>query len=137
MLDMLLAPFTAVAELVDAGGPVVEWILISCIVMWTLVIERVRDMGGERTIGQLIETLPPAVDDAAMRRHYELVAGTKTGTLFRLEEDDSWFHGIEGMPNATLQIGDGDHLAVAGKRAFSELLAQDLVKLGVLTRGAP
>ena len=23
-----------------------------------------------------------------------------------------WFHGIEGMPNATLQLGDGDHLAV-------------------------
>ncbi|MFA5941547.1 MAG: MotA/TolQ/ExbB proton channel family protein [Sinimarinibacterium sp.] len=40
MLDLLLAPFTAVSELVESGGPVVEWILISCIVMWTLVIER-------------------------------------------------------------------------------------------------
>ncbi len=36
------------------------------------------------SFGQLVETLPPAVDDAAMRAHYELVAGAKTGTLFRL-----------------------------------------------------
>ncbi|HYB39146.1 MAG TPA: polyprenyl synthetase family protein [Mycobacterium sp.] len=36
------------------------------------------------SFGQLVETLPPAADDAALRRHYELVAGAKTGTLFRL-----------------------------------------------------
>jgi len=36
------------------------------------------------SFGQLVETLPPAVDDAALRRHYELVVGAKTGTLFRL-----------------------------------------------------
>jgi geranylgeranyl pyrophosphate synthase len=36
------------------------------------------------SFGQLVETLPPTVDDGALRRHYELVAGAKTGTLFRL-----------------------------------------------------
>lgn len=43
-------------------------------------LDRISDL----SFGQLIETLPPAVDDAAMRRHYELVAGAKTGALFRL-----------------------------------------------------
>ena len=43
-------------------------------------LDRISDL----SFGQLIETLPPAVDDAAMRRHYEVVAGAKTGTLFRL-----------------------------------------------------
>jgi geranylgeranyl pyrophosphate synthase len=43
-------------------------------------LDRISDL----SFGQLIETLPPAVDDGAMRRHYELVAGAKTGTLFRL-----------------------------------------------------
>lgn len=40
MLDFLLAPFYAVAALIEGGGPVVEWILVSCVVMWTLIIER-------------------------------------------------------------------------------------------------
>ena len=43
-------------------------------------LDRISDL----SFGQLVETLPPAVDDAALRRHYELVAGAKTGTLFRL-----------------------------------------------------
>ncbi|MET0756668.1 MAG: polyprenyl synthetase family protein [Mycobacterium sp.] len=43
-------------------------------------LDRLADL----SFGQLVETLPPAVDDAALRRHYELVAGAKTGTLFRL-----------------------------------------------------
>ena len=43
-------------------------------------LDRLSDL----SFGQLVETLPPAVDDAALRRHYELVAGAKTGTLFRL-----------------------------------------------------
>ena len=42
------------------------------------------DRLSDLSFGQLVETLPPAVDDAALRRHYELVAGAKTGTLFRL-----------------------------------------------------
>jgi biopolymer transport protein ExbB len=40
MLDFLFAPFSAVAELVEAGGPAVEWIFIACLVMWALIIER-------------------------------------------------------------------------------------------------
>ncbi len=42
------------------------------------------DQLSDLSFGQLVETLPPAVDAAALRRHYELVAGAKTGTLFRL-----------------------------------------------------
>lgn len=42
--------------------------------------DRISDL----SFGQLLETMPPAVDDIAMRRHYELVAGAKTGTMFRL-----------------------------------------------------
>ncbi|WP_327139164.1 polyprenyl synthetase family protein [Nocardia sp. NBC_01327] len=57
-----------------------------------VVFERVGEAPGityadrlsDLSFGQLIETLPPSVDDAALRRHYELVAGAKTGTLFRL-----------------------------------------------------
>jgi geranylgeranyl pyrophosphate synthase len=43
-------------------------------------LDRISDL----SFGQLVETLPPTVDDGALRRHYELVAGAKTGTLFRL-----------------------------------------------------
>lgn len=38
----------------------------------------------ELSFGQLIEILPPDLDDAALRRHYRAVAGAKTGTLFRV-----------------------------------------------------
>ncbi len=40
MLDFFTAPFTALGQLINAGGPVVVWIFIACVVMWTLVIER-------------------------------------------------------------------------------------------------
>jgi geranylgeranyl pyrophosphate synthase len=43
-------------------------------------LDRLSDL----SFGQLVETMPPEFDDAAMRRHYETVAGAKTGTLFRL-----------------------------------------------------
>jgi len=42
------------------------------------------DQISDLSFGQIVETLPPAFNDAALRRHYELVAGAKTGTLFRL-----------------------------------------------------
>lgn len=42
------------------------------------------DQLSDLSFGQLVETLPPAPDAAALRRHYEVVAGAKTGTLFRL-----------------------------------------------------
>lgn len=40
MLDFLFAPFNAVADLVAAGGPAVEWIFMASLLMWTLVVER-------------------------------------------------------------------------------------------------
>ena len=40
MIDLLLAPFAAVGDLVDAGGVAVEWIFLSCLLMWTIAIER-------------------------------------------------------------------------------------------------
>lgn len=40
MLEFLLAPFTALERLIEAGGPVVVWIFIACIIMWTLILER-------------------------------------------------------------------------------------------------
>ncbi|WP_029113373.1 polyprenyl synthetase family protein [Mycobacterium sp. URHB0044] len=43
-------------------------------------LDRISDLSA----GQIIESLPPALDDAVLRRHYELVAGAKTGTLLRL-----------------------------------------------------
>lgn len=42
------------------------------------------DQLSELSFGQLIETLPPRIDESALRRHYERVAVAKTGTLFRL-----------------------------------------------------
>lgn len=39
-MDFLLAPFTAVADLVKAGGPAVEWIFLACILMWAITFER-------------------------------------------------------------------------------------------------
>jgi biopolymer transport protein ExbB len=41
MLDSLLAPYTALENLVDGGGPFVFFIFISGVIMWTLVIERI------------------------------------------------------------------------------------------------
>ena len=41
MLDSLLAPYTALANLVDGGGPFVFLIFVSGVIMWTLVIERI------------------------------------------------------------------------------------------------
>jgi biopolymer transport protein ExbB len=40
MLDKVMAPFTALDNLVDGGGPFVFFIFISGVIMWTLVIER-------------------------------------------------------------------------------------------------
>ncbi|QIS12796.1 polyprenyl synthetase family protein [Nocardia arthritidis] len=43
-------------------------------------LDRISDLSA----GQLVETMAPEVDDVTLRRHYELVAAAKTGTLFRL-----------------------------------------------------
>ena len=39
-LEALMKPYLAVSDLMDAGGPWVVWIFITCLLMWTLVIER-------------------------------------------------------------------------------------------------
>ena len=44
MLDMVVgwlsAPFVALHAMRELGGPIVDWIFISCIAMWTLAFER-------------------------------------------------------------------------------------------------
>jgi biopolymer transport protein ExbB len=40
LLEILSAPFDALAAMRELGGPVVDWIFISCIVMWCIVVER-------------------------------------------------------------------------------------------------
>jgi biopolymer transport protein ExbB len=40
LLAKLLYPYTAVADLVDGGGPYVVWIFACGVVLWSLVLER-------------------------------------------------------------------------------------------------
>jgi biopolymer transport protein ExbB len=39
--DLFVAPFRAIAEMIDQGGPFVFWIFMNGVVLWTLVIERI------------------------------------------------------------------------------------------------
>jgi len=41
MLEILSAPFDILVHMRHLGGPVVVWIFISCVLMWTIVIERI------------------------------------------------------------------------------------------------
>lgn len=41
LLERIVAPYAAVSDLVDAGGPFVFWIFMCGLVLWTLIIERV------------------------------------------------------------------------------------------------
>jgi biopolymer transport protein ExbB len=41
MMDRFLAPYSAVADLVDAGGPFVFWIFLCGLTLWTLILERI------------------------------------------------------------------------------------------------
>lgn len=72
-------------------------------------LDRISDL----SFGQLIETLPPAVDDAAMRRHYELVAWAKTGTLFRLACSYGGTAGGLAHDQLCALMGYADQLALA------------------------
>jgi len=36
----LLAPYVAITDLFEGGGPFVFWIFLTCLVLWTLVVER-------------------------------------------------------------------------------------------------
>ena len=40
LIQALSVPYVAVAELIEGGGPFVIWIFLSCLLLWTLVIER-------------------------------------------------------------------------------------------------
>ncbi|MGQ0622666.1 MAG: MotA/TolQ/ExbB proton channel family protein [Panacagrimonas sp.] len=40
MLEGIAGPYAAIREMIAEGGPVVVWIMIACVVMWTLVFER-------------------------------------------------------------------------------------------------
>lgn len=72
-------------------------------------LDRISDL----SFGQLIETLPPAVDDAAMRRHYELVVGAKTGTMFRLACSYGGTAGGLDHDQLSALMRYADHLALA------------------------
>jgi biopolymer transport protein ExbB len=40
MLDAITAPFSALHNMRELGGPVVNWIFIACAIMWAIVLER-------------------------------------------------------------------------------------------------
>jgi biopolymer transport protein ExbB len=40
LLDTLLAPFHALHSMRDLGGPIVDWIFATCVIMWCIAIER-------------------------------------------------------------------------------------------------
>jgi biopolymer transport protein ExbB len=40
LLDALLAPFRALHTMRELGGPFVDWIFVTCVIMWCIVIER-------------------------------------------------------------------------------------------------
>ncbi|MFL6548666.1 MAG: MotA/TolQ/ExbB proton channel family protein [Povalibacter sp.] len=41
MLDVITAPFTAFHTMRELGGPIVNFIFLACVLMWTIVIERI------------------------------------------------------------------------------------------------
>ena len=41
MLDVLASPFATFKEMQELGGPVVNWIFLACVLMWTISIERI------------------------------------------------------------------------------------------------
>ncbi len=71
------------------------------------------DKLSDLSYGQLIETLPPAVDPDALRRHYELVAGAKTGTLFRLSCSYGGTAGGADHDGLTALMSYADQLSMA------------------------
>ena len=40
LLDTLFAPFNALHAMRELGGPIVDWIFATCVVMWCIAIER-------------------------------------------------------------------------------------------------
>ena len=60
MLEMLsqLSPWEAVKDLANAGGPFVVWIMIACLLMWAMIVER---------YWYFKKTLPKQAEDALQR----------------------------------------------------------------------
>jgi geranylgeranyl pyrophosphate synthase len=71
------------------------------------------DQLSDLSFGQLIETLPPTVDDTALRRHYERVVAAKTGTLFRLACSYGGAAGAVDDDGLRALMRYADHLALA------------------------
>ena len=40
MLEVISSPLASLHNMRELGGPVVTWIFIACLIMWTIVIER-------------------------------------------------------------------------------------------------
>src|SRR3954471_16218076 len=40
MLEILAVPYNALHEMRNLGGPVVNWIFLACVLMWSIVLER-------------------------------------------------------------------------------------------------
>jgi biopolymer transport protein ExbB len=40
VLDLLKVPYDALHEMRILGGPVVDWIFVACVLMWSIVLER-------------------------------------------------------------------------------------------------
>ena len=40
MSDIVLAPIHAMLAMRELGGPIVDWIFITCLIMWCIVVER-------------------------------------------------------------------------------------------------
>lgn len=40
MLELLKVPYDALHEMRNLGGPVVNWIFLACVLMWSIVLER-------------------------------------------------------------------------------------------------
>jgi biopolymer transport protein ExbB len=41
VLDLLFAPIRAITDLIEGGGPWVNWIFLNGVLLWTLVLERI------------------------------------------------------------------------------------------------
>ena len=100
------------------------------------------DRISELSFGQLVESLPPAVDDAALRRHYRLVAGAKTGTLFRLAcsyggTAGAVDHDRNDLRDGELALYDAGDYEELTRAVMLRLLAPALGGFALLTRLGP
>ena len=77
-----LRPFNAVAEMRVLGGPVVDWIFISCMLMWMIVIERYWYFA--RMLPGQIAVLGAGVEGAAGPQELEGACRSASALISRL-----------------------------------------------------